>query len=312
MAKNMVESIESIQQFLQAFQKKFCGAMSALDGNQSFVEDAWQKSEHGSLRGHGVSYVLEQGAVFERAGVNFSSVQGDALPQAATAARTDLAGASFAAVGVSIVMHPLNPYAPTSHANVRYLEATSAQGKKIWWFGGGFDLTPYYGFEQDCIEWHRAAQSACAPLDQQAYVRFKKWADDYFYLKNRNEQRGIGGIFYDDLCTPNFAECFAFMQRVAEQYLTVYLSLVQRRKDHPYAQRERDFQLIRRGRYVEFNLLYDRGTLFGLQSGGRTESILVSLPPTVQWAYDRSYPADSAEAQLTNYFLQPRDWLAEF
>jgi coproporphyrinogen III oxidase len=305
----MADSIESIQQFLRAFQQRFCSVMADIDGVQTFAVDAWQKPADASLRGEGVSCVLEHGAVFERGGVNFSCVHGDQLPQAATEARSDLSGAAFSALGVSIVMHPLNPYAPTSHANVRYLETTKSNGEKMWWFGGGFDLTPYYGFDEDCILWHQAAKQACDGLDAGAYTKYKKWADDYFYLKNRNEQRGIGGIFYDDLCAPDFASCFAFMQRVAERYLEAYTAIVLRRKDYLYGQGERDFQLIRRGRYVEFNLLYDRGTLFGLQSGGRTESILMSLPPEVRWQYDRTYSVGTPEAKLTDYFLQPRDWV---
>lgn len=307
----MTDAIESIQQFLQAFQRKFCLAMNAVDGGQSFVIDSWQRPADHPLQGYGVSCVLEQGAVFERGGANFSYVQADQLPPAATAARSELTGAAFSALGVSIVMHPVNPYAPTSHANVRYFEATAPRGEKVWWFGGGFDLTPFYGFTEDCVSWHTAAKEACETLSAEAYVQFKKNADDYFYLKNRAEQRGIGGIFYDDLDAPDFEQCFAFMQSVAEHYLQAYSEIILRRKDHAYGQQEREFQLLRRGRYVEFNLLYDRGTLFGLQSGGRTESILMSLPPQVSWQYDRTYPAGTPEAQLTDYFLKPRDWICK-
>jgi coproporphyrinogen III oxidase len=285
--------------------------MSSLDGAKIFQEEIYQWPADKVLSGNSISCVLEQGDIFERAGANFSHIHGKTLPTAATLSRPELVGAPFSALGVSIVMHPLNPYAPTSHANFRYFEAKKPDGTKEWWFGGGFDLTPYYGFDEDCISWHQAAKNAADLLDSDAYSRFKSWADDYFYLKNRREQRGIGGIFYDDLNQPDFETCFLFMQKAAEEYLQAYKKIITLRKDHPYSERERSFQLFRRGRYVEFNLLYDRGTLFGLQSDGRTEAILMSLPPRVTWQYNRKIEPNSAEQRLTEYFLKPQDWLAQ-
>jgi coproporphyrinogen III oxidase len=305
----MSENISRINAFLLDFQQRFCNAMATIDGKQKFLQDAWQRDSTSALQGNGISCVLENGNVFEKAGANFSCVSGKALPPSATAHRPELAGGTFSALGVSIVMHPRNPYAPTSHANVRYFETITSEGKQHGWFGGGFDLTPYYGFDEDCIEWHQHAKAACDGFDPNAYAKFKKWADEYFYLKHRQEERGIGGIFYDDLSEPGFERCFNFMQAVAENYLTAYAKLVERRKFHPYGEREKNFQLMRRGRYVEFNLLYDRGTLFGLQSGGRTESILMSLPSPVTWTYDWKPEPGSAEARLTEYFLKPKDWV---
>ncbi|MCD6048400.1 MAG: coproporphyrinogen oxidase [Gammaproteobacteria bacterium] len=305
----MSENISCIKTFLLDFQQRFCHTMANIDGKETFLQDSWQRESTSVLQGNGISCVLENGAVFEKAGANFSCVSGKTLPPSATAHRPELAGGAFSALGVSIVMHPLNPYAPTSHANVRYFETITPDGKQHGWFGGGFDLTPYYGFDEDCIEWHQHAKVACDSFAPNAHAKFKQWADEYFYLKHRQEERGIGGIFYDDLSEPTFEKCFSFMQAVAENYLLAYEKLVTRRKSHAYGERERNFQLMRRGRYVEFNLLYDRGTLFGLQSGGRTESILMSLPSPVAWTYDWKPEPGSPEAKLTEYFLQPKDWI---
>jgi coproporphyrinogen III oxidase len=254
--------------------------------------------------------VLTDGAVFEQAGVNYSHVHGKNLPPSATAQRLEIAGRSFQALGVSLVIHPRNPHVPTSHCNVRFFSAERNGADPVWWFGGGFDLTPYYGYAEDCVHWHTIARSACEPFGADYYARFKKWCDDYFYLKHRNEPRGIGGLFFDDFNEKNFAHAFGFMQSVGNHYLPAYLPIVQRRKSVPYGERERDFQLYRRGRYVEFNLVYDRGTLFGLQSGGRAESILMSLPPVVKWRYDWKPAAGTPEAKLYEVFLKPRDWIA--
>jgi len=247
--------------------------------------------------------------VFEQAGVNFSHVFGEQLPASATAHRPELAGRHWQAMGVSLVIHPHNPYVPTSHANVRFFIAEKEGTDPIWWFGGGFDLTPYYGYEQDAVHWHRTAGDACAPFGADVYPRFKKWCDDYFFLKHRSEPRGIGGLFFDDLNEWEFDKCFAFLRSVGDHYIQAYRPIVTRRKDTPYGERERDFQLYRRGRYVEFNLVYDRGTLFGLQSGGRTESILMSLPPLVKWRYNWQPQPDTPEAELYEVYLKPRDWL---
>ena len=261
--------------------------------------------------GGGRSRVLSEGAVFEKAGVNFSHVVGASLPPSASASRPELAGRSFQAMGVSLVIHPRNPYVPTSHANVRLFVAEKPGEDPVWWFGGGYDLTPYYGNEEDCIAWHQAAASACAPFGEDVYPRYKKWCDEYFHLKHRAEPRGVGGLFYDDLNEWDFDTCFSFMQAVGDSYIRAYRPIVNRRKSQPYGERERDFQLYRRGRYVEFNLVYDRGTLFGLQSDGRTEAILMSLPPLVRWEYDYQPEPGSDEAALTEYYLTDRDWLAQ-
>jgi len=253
--------------------------------------------------------VLAGARVIEKAGVNFSHVHGRQLPQAATAKRPELIDASFQALGVSVVVHPLNPYAPTSHFNVRFIVVEKEGMAPYWWFGGGFDLTPYYGFVEDCVHWHQMAKAACDGFKADAYAKYKKWADQYFYLKHRQEARGIGGIFYDDLNEGEFEHCFAFMQSVGNHYIRAYQAILATRKNHAYSQTERDFQLYRRGRYVEFNLLYDRGTLFGLQSGGRTESILMSLPPLVAWHYDWQPQAGSAERKLYDEFLPAKEWL---
>jgi coproporphyrinogen III oxidase len=252
---------------------------------------------------------MEEGAIFEKAGINFSHVHGAQLPASATAHRPELAGRSFEAMGVSLVIHPRNPYAPTSHANVRFFLAEESSMDPVWWFGGGFDLTPYYGYEEDAVHWHRTARAACRPFGEDIYPRFKTWCDKYFYLKHRDEPRGIGGLFFDDFNELGFDDSFAFMRSIGDHYIPAYVPIVERRMHQPYGERERAFQLYRRGRYVEFNLVYDRGTLFGLQSGGRAESILMSLPPLVSWRYDWHPEAGSAEAQLYDVFLKSRDWV---
>ncbi|QEY23166.1 oxygen-dependent coproporphyrinogen oxidase [Neisseria animalis] len=296
---------ESVISFLQSLQNQICNALQAEDGRSVFEEDRWQ-----SKLGSGVSRVLKNGAVFEQAGVNFSHVKGEEMPASATAHRPELAGARFEAMGVSLVIHPRNPYVPTSHANVRFFIAYPEEGNPVWWFGGGFDLTPFYPFEEDIVHWHTAARDLCLPFGEEVYPRYKKWCDDYFYLKHRNETRGVGGLFFDDLNDWDFETCLNFIRAVGEGYTQAYLPIVAKRKHTVYGERERDFQLYRRGRYVEFNLVWDRGTLFGLQSGGRTESILMSMPPLVRFEYRYEPQAGSAEARL-NEFLQPRDWLAE-
>ncbi len=299
--------IEAVESYLLQLQDTICAALAAEDGQAEFHTDEWQRPAGGGGR----SRVLADGAVFEKAGVNFSLVHGDNLPPSATAVRPELAGRSYRAMGVSLVVHPRNPYVPTTHANVRLFVAEKSGEEPVWWFGGGYDLTPYYGNREDCVSWHRAAAQACEPFGAEIYPRFKQWCDDYFYLRHRGEPRGIGGLFFDDLNEWDFPTCFNFMQSVGDSFLGAYRPIVQRRKNTPYGEREREFQLHRRGRYVEFNLVYDRGTLFGLQSDGRTEAILMSLPPLVRWTYDYAPPAGSPEAQLTDYYLQHRDWLAE-
>jgi coproporphyrinogen III oxidase len=299
--------INAVRQYLQSLQDNICAALENADGQQAFIQDDWQRE--GSGGGGGRTRVLTDGAVFEQGGVNFSEVSGDDLPASATASRPELAGRSFKAMGVSLVIHPHNPYVPTSHANVRFFIAEKEGEEPIWWFGGGYDLTPYYGFKEDVIEWHQTAKTACDPFGEEVYPRYKKWCDDYFYLKHRNETRGVGGLFFDDLNEGGFEQCFKFLQAVGDSYIKAYLPIVNRRKDTTFGERERDFQLYRRGRYVEFNLVYDRGTLFGLQSGGRTESILMSLPPLVKWSYNWVPEVGSAEAELYKTFLKPQDWL---
>jgi len=294
---------QAVKQYFLQLQDTICAGLGDVDGGQ-FIEDQWLREEGGGGR----SRVLANGAVIEKGGVNFSHVHGTAMPASATAHRPELAGRSFEAMGVSLVIHPNNPYAPTSHANVRFFIAEKPGEEPVWWFGGGYDLTPYYGFVDDCRHWHQTAHNACAPFGDDVYPHFKAWCDDYFYLQHRNEARGVGGLFFDDLNAGGFARSFALMQAIGDSYLPAYIPILKRRKDTPYGERERQFQLYRRGRYVEFNLVYDRGTLFGLQTGGRTESILMSLPPLVRWEYDWQPEPDSAEAQL-NDFLAPRDWL---
>ena len=298
--------VSAVEQYLLELQDRICSQLTALDGSD-FRNDVWERPGGGG----GCSRVLEDGRLFEKAGINFSKVHGTGLPPSATAHRPELAGRDFLALGVSLVIHPRNPYVPTSHANVRCFVARKPGADPVWWFGGGFDLTPYYGFEQDAVHWHTTARAACEPFGADVYPRYKRWCDEYFFLKHRNEPRGIGGLFFDDLNAWGFDRSFAFMRSVGDHYLPAYTPIVQRRSDHAYGDRERAFQLYRRGRYVEFNLVYDRGTLFGLQSGGRTESILMSLPPEVRWRYDWQPEPGSPEAELYEKFLQPRDWLGE-
>jgi|TARA_Y100001937_G_scaffold12074_1_gene15191 coproporphyrinogen III oxidase len=299
------EHLTAVQQFLQQLQDSICSSLESADGKAKFVEDAWQRAEGGG----GKSRVLTGGAVFEQAGVNYSHVFGANMPASATAHRPELAGRSFNACGVSLVIHPNNPYVPTTHANVRFFIAEKEGEAPVWWFGGGFDLTPFYPFEEDVVHWHQTAKAAVDPFGEQYYPAYKKWCDDYFYLKHRNETRGVGGLFFDDLNQPGFDTSFALMRSVGEAFIPAYLPIVEKRKVTPFGERERQFQLYRRGRYVEFNLVYDRGTLFGLQSGGRTESILMSMPPLVRWQYGYQPETGSAEAQLYQRYLKPQDWL---
>jgi len=299
------EDIEPVKNYLLTLQERLCTTFAEEDGKQQFQEDQWQREQGGGGR----SRVLSNGAVFEQAGVNFSQVHGTKLPASATAQRPELAGRSFQAMGISLVIHPLNPYIPTSHANLRFFIAEKSEQEPIWWFGGGFDLTPYYGFEEDVIHWHRTAKAACDPFGEDIYARYKDWCDNYFFLKHRNEPRGVGGLFFDDLNQWGFDTCFAFMRSIGDHYLAAYLPIVKKRKSLSSGERERDFQLYRRGRYVEFNLVYDRGTLFGLQSGGRTESILMSLPPLVKWRYNWQPEPGSPEAKLYEVFLKPKAWV---
>lgn len=298
----------AVEQYLRGLQQRICAAFEQID-DARFQADAWQKPADSPLQGRGETRILENGAVFERAGVAFSDVRGSRLPPSATQNRPELAGRGFRAMGVSLVIHPRNPYAPTSHANVRFFMAEAPGAAPVCWFGGGFDLTPYYGFEDDARHWHATARAACAPFGEGVYPRLKQWCDEYFYLKHREEPRGIGGLFFDDWHDGGFAPSFALMRSVGDHYLPAYLPLVEKRKDLPYGERERDWQLYRRGRYVEFNLVWDRGTHFGLQSGGRTESILMSMPPLVSWSYQRKPEAGSPEAELLTKYLQPRDWV---
>ncbi len=294
---------------MRSLQSKICSDLEALeDSSQTFSPDSWTREEGGG----GLSMVLEGGETFEKAGVNFSHVTGSQLPPSATASRPELAGRPFHATGVSIVIHPRNPYVPTSHANVRFFLAPTHQDDQnpVWWFGGGFDLTPYYGFKEDAVSWHKMAKQACDPFGQEIYPIFKQACDDYFYLKHRNEPRGIGGLFFDDYNQGGFENAFALTRSIGESYLKAYNPIVELRKSTPYGEREREFQLYRRGRYVEFNLVYDRGTLFGLQSGGRTESILMSLPSLVSWKYDYKPDLDTPEHDLYQTFLNPQDWIS--
>jgi coproporphyrinogen III oxidase len=299
--------IEAVKNYLLQLQDDICSGLETADGSGRFIEDAWQRDGGGGGR----TRVLEQGDVFEQAGVNFSHVFGNRLPPSATAARPELEGRDFQALGLSLVIHPRNPYVPTSHANVRFFIANNPDDDtdSVWWFGGGYDLTPYYPNMQDVVHWHQTASNACQPFGDDVYPEYKKYCDDYFYIKHRNETRGVGGLFFDDLNKGGFERCFEFMQAVGDSYLPAYLPIVERRKHTEYGEKQRAFQLYRRGRYVEFNLVYDRGTLFGLQSGGRTESILMSLPPVVNWRYNYHPEIGSAEAELDKY-LKPTDWLA--
>jgi coproporphyrinogen III oxidase len=294
----------AVKEYLLGLQDSICNALQAVDGS-TWQEDSWVREEGGGGR----SRVLVDGPVIEKGGANFSHVFGTQMPASATQHRPELAGRSFEAMGVSLVIHPQNPYAPTSHANVRFFIAEKQGADPVWWFGGGYDLTPYYGDDEDCRHWHQTAKAACDHFSPDYYARFKAWCDDYFYLKHRNEPRGIGGLFFDDLNEPGFEQSFAFMRSVGDSYSDAYLPILQRRQGTVFGERERQFQLYRRGRYVEFNLVYDRGTLFGLQTGGRTESILMSLPPLVRWEYDWKPEPGSAEAQLYERYLIPNNWI---
>ncbi|EJL6701765.1 oxygen-dependent coproporphyrinogen oxidase [Vibrio cholerae] len=298
---------QAVKHFLLQLQDKICQQFEATDGQAQFIEDAWQREPGEKLGGGGRTRVMREGAVFEQGGVNFSHVFGEQMPASATAHRPELAGRRFEAMGVSLVMHPKNPYVPTSHANVRFFIAEKEGEDPIWWFGGGFDLTPFYPFVEDGQHWHQTAKQLCAPFGAEIYNEHKAWCDRYFYLPHRNETRGIGGLFFDDLNEWPFEQCFAYMQAVGEGYTQAYVPIVEKRKNTPFTERERQFQLYRRGRYVEFNLVLDRGTLFGLQTGGRTESILMSMPPLARWEYAYQPESGTPEAQLSE-FLVPREW----
>lgn len=297
--------LPAVEQYLKGLQRSICDELSAIDGAASFELESWDRPEGGG----GISRVLAEGDVFEKGGVNFSYVEGGKMPGSATQHRPELAGRSFKAMGVSLVMHPRNPYAPTSHANVRCFVAEKDGEAPVWWMGGGFDLTPYYGREEDVIHWHQTAKNACDPFGDDVHAKYKKWCDDYFYLPHRAEPRGVGGLFYDDLNEWGFEKSFDFMQSVGDSFLKAYVPIVLNNKDRDYGERERQWQLYRRGRYVEFNLVFDRGTLFGLQSNGRTEAILMSLPPLVRWDYGVTPEPGTPEAELLDYYLKPKDWV---
>lgn len=297
---------DAVKQFLLNLQSSICSALEEMDPEANFRTDEWSRPEGGS----GITRVIGDGAVFEKGGVNFSHVFGKSMPPSATATRPELAGRAFQAMGVSLVIHPLNPFVPTSHANFRLFIAEKENQESVWWFGGGYDLTPYYGFEEDCVEWHQSAKQSCAEFGDEYYPRFKQQCDDYFYLKHRDETRGVGGLFFDDFNELGFEKCFAFVQSMAQSYMKAYGPIVNRRKDTAYTEKQKQFQEYRRGRYAEFNLVYDRGTIFGLQSGvGRIESILMSLPPVVRWTYDWHPEPGSEEEKLYTDFLKPRDWV---
>ncbi|WP_298625455.1 oxygen-dependent coproporphyrinogen oxidase [uncultured Legionella sp.] len=298
-------AIDQIKSYLLQLQNSICASLEEVDAQAQFFEESWERPGGGG----GITRVLSNGRVFAKAGVNFSHVSGEQLPASASAHRPELAGRHFTALGVSLVIHPENPYIPTSHANVRFFIAEKEGATPVWWFGGGFDLTPYYGFVEDCQHWHQTAYNACKPFGDSIYPTFKKWCDDYFFIKHRNEARGIGGLFFDDYNEISFEHSFSLMQSIGNHFIPAYIPIVSRRQEHPYGTKEKAFQNYRRGRYVEFNLVYDRGTLFGLQSGGRTESILMSLPPEVHWAYDWHPEEGSTEAQLYSEFLPAKDWL---
>ena len=298
--------IEQVKKYLVHLQESICSDLESLDGGAVFEKDYWTKKDG---NGSGITSVICDGNVFEKGGVNFSIVEGNKMPKSATTLRPELEGRKYTALGVSLVLHPENPYIPTAHANVRFFVAEEPDKEPIWWFGGGFDLTPFYGFDEDAVHWHKTAKKACLPFGEKVYSQYKKWCDDYFYLEHRNEQRGIGGLFFDDLNEGGFDRCFEFMKSVGNHFTEAYLPIVIKRKDTPYGEKERNFQLYRRGRYVEFNLIYDRGTLFGLQSGGRTESILMSMPPEVKWSYQLQVEKDSEEGKLYNHYLKPKEWV---
>ena len=300
-----MSNIDDVKTYLQNLQNRICAELETLDGKATFARDAWERPGGGG----GESRVLSEGDVFEQAGVGFSHVFGDQMPPSATKNRPELAGKSFEAVGVSLVLHPRNPYVPTTHANFRFFSA--GQRKPVWWFGGGFDLTPYYPFHEDIVGWHQAAKDVCDRFGEDLYPRYKAWCDEYFYLRHRNETRGVGGLFFDDVNELGLDKSFEFVRAAGDSFIEAYKPIVQKRVSHRYGERQRDFQTYRRGRYVEFNLLYDRGTLFGLQSGGRTESILMSLPPLVKWRYNWQPEPGSPEEKLYTDYLKPRDWLGE-
>ena len=300
-----MSDLDSVKSYFASLHEDLCRGFEVLDGHRTFSEDRWRNAGVS-----GTSRVLSDGAVFEKTGVNFSHVEGDCLPPTASSRRPELAGAAFEAVGVSVVAHPRNPYVPTVHCNVRFFNARR-NGESTWWFGGGYDLTPYYPFYEDVVAWHRNAFETCKDFGDDVYPRFKQWCDEYFFIKHRNETRGVGGLFFDDLNDWGFDRCLTFVRRLADGFLPAYASIVEKRRATAYGKRERDFQQYRRGRYVEFNLVYDRGTLFGLQSGGRTESILTSLPPTAGWRYNWTPAAGSPEEDLYLHFLKPVDWLKQ-
>ena len=299
--------IEQVEKYLLNLQNDICEEFGGLDTKSSFDKDVWEREDG---RGSGITRVITNGSLFEKGGVNFSIISGDKMPKSATELRPELAGRKFTALGISLVLHPENPFIPTTHANVRFFIAENEEEEPLWWFGGGFDLTPYYGFEEDAIHWHKIASKACEPFGEKVYEKYKKWCDNYFYLSHRDEQRGIGGLFFDDLNEGGFDSCFEFMKSIGNHFVEAYKPIVLKRQETPYNEKQKDFQLYRRGRYVEFNLVQDRGTLFGLQSGGRTESILMSLPPKVKWIYQFNISPNSEEEKLTNYYLKPRDWIS--
>ncbi len=298
--------IEQIKKYLLSLQVDICNECEKLDSISNFDTDIWKREDG---RGSGITRVISDGSLFEKGGVNYSIITGDEMPKSATGQRPELEGRKYTALGVSLVLHPDNPYIPTTHANLRFFMAEEKGKEPIWWFGGGFDLTPYYGFDEDAIHWHQTAKKACSPFGEKTYYDYKKWCDDYFYLSHRGEQRGVGGLFFDDLNEGGFEKCFEFIQSVGNHFTLAYLPIVRKRMNTAYTLKEKEFQLFRRGRYVEFNLIQDRGTLFGLQSGGRTESILMSLPPTVKWAYQYKVGSKSDEERLTSHFLKPKDWV---
>ncbi len=300
----MSAQLDKVKTFLLSLQENICHELEIVDGKACFQTDNWKKD---TLEGGGITKVIANGDVFEKGGVNFSSIQAPTLPSAATQKRPELAGRPFHATGVSLVLHPDNPFIPTTHANFRYF--TTLDDNPVWWFGGGYDLTPYYGYLEDCKHWHQTAKNACDPYGLSIYPHYKKWCDEYFYLTHRNEPRGVGGLFFDDLNDNGFEESFDLVRSMANSFLKAYLPIVHKRKSTPFTQTEKDFQLYRRGRYVEFNLIYDRGTLFGLQTNGRTESILMSLPPHVSWHYDWHPDKDSKEAELYEVFLKQQEWV---
>lgn len=305
MAEEKAPNLEKVKKYLLKLQDNICQTLELADGKGTFIEDNWQREQGGGGR----TRVLTNGNVIEQGGVNFSHVYGGELPASATAARPELAGRSFQAVGVSLVIHPHNPYVPTTHANVRFFIAEKEGEEPVWWFGGGFDLTPFYPFEKDVVHWHSVAKSACEPFGEEVYPEYKSWCDEYFFLKHRDETRGVGGLFFDDLNQPGFTQSFKRMKSIGNAFLDAYVPIIEKRKDTPFSKKERDFQLYRRGRYVEFNLVWDRGTLFGLQTGGRTESILMSMPPLARWEYDFQPEPGSKEADLYDNYLRPREWL---